>query len=81
MALEEKFAQNKEDLKEVQNVMLRTKTEISQQVSDVRQELNRNIVANISTEGRMDQSINDCKYWMEKYTAGFKSSEAKIGNM
>ena len=30
MALEAKFDQNKEDLKQVQDVMLRTKTDVSQ---------------------------------------------------
>ena len=41
MALENKFLQNKEDLKQVQDVMLRTKTEISQQVTDMRMELSK----------------------------------------
>ena len=39
MALEAKFDQNKEDLKQVQDVMLRTKTDISNQVSGVREEI------------------------------------------
>lgn len=39
MALEEKFNQNKEDLKQVQDVMLRTKTEMGQQVAEARSEM------------------------------------------
>lgn len=39
MALEAKFDQNKEDLKQVQDVMLRTKTDISSQVADMRAEM------------------------------------------
>ena len=34
--LEEKFNQNKEDLKQVQDVMLRTKTELQQMTADVK---------------------------------------------
>ncbi len=41
MALENKFLQNKEDLKQVQDVMLRAKTELAQQVTDMRMELSK----------------------------------------
>lgn len=81
MALEEKFEQNREDLKQVQDVMIRTKTEISQQVTDVRQELNRNIANTLTNEGRMDQSITECKFWLDKYTNAYKHNDARLEEM
>ena len=32
-------------------------------------------------EGRMEQTISDSKYWLEKYTSGFKTNDSKIGEM
>ena len=68
MALEAKFDQNKEDLKQVQDVMLRTKVEISQQVADMRAETAKQTTRHENLEARMDQVISDSKFWMEKYT-------------
>ena len=41
MALEDKFNQNREDLKEIQRVVLKTKTELMQQTLDVKQLMTR----------------------------------------
>ena len=81
MALEEKFNQNKEDLKQVQDVMLRTKTDIAQQVSDLRAEMSRQSTRNENLEGNMDRTIADAKFWMEKYTKAYKENDAKIGEL
>ena len=81
MALEAKFDQNKEDLKQVQDVMLRTKTEIGQQVADVRSEMTKQTTRHENLEARMDQVISDSKFWMEKYTKAYKENDAKIGEM
>lgn len=81
MALEEKFNQNKEDLKQVQDVMLRTKGDVSQQVSDVKQDMLRNQTRHDNLESRMDTTIADAKFWLEKYTKGYKENDAKIGEM
>ena len=81
MALEEKFNQNKEDLKQVQDVMLRTKGDVSQQISDVKQDMLRNQTRHDNLESRMDTTIADAKFWLEKYTKGYKENDAKIGEM
>ena len=62
MALEDKFNQNKEDLKQVQDVMLRTKTEMGQQVAEAKAEMQRQQQRHESLENRMDKTIQDCKY-------------------
>ena len=54
MALEAKFDQNKEDLKQVQDVMLRTKTDISQQVADMRGDMAKQTTRHENLEARMD---------------------------
>ena len=79
MALEAKFDQNKEDLRQVQDVMLRTKTDVSQQVADARSEMVKQTTRHENLEVRMDQVISDSKFWMEKYTKAYKENDAKIG--
>ena len=81
MALENKFLQNKEDLKQVQDVMLRTKTELAQQVTDMRMELSKQTIVHENSEVRMDQTITDSKFWLEKYSKMFKDNDRKIGAM
>ena len=81
MALEAKFDQNKEDLKQVQDVMLRTKTDISNQVSGVREEIAKQNHSNNSLEQRMEQVVADAKFWLEKYSKAYKENDAKIGEM
>lgn len=61
--------------------MLRTKTEVGQQVSDVKQEMARNQTRHENLETRMDQTIADAKFWLEKYTKGYKENDAKIGEL
>ena len=61
--------------------MLRTKTDMAQQVSDCRAEMGRQTTRHESLEQRMDQTIADCKFWMDKYTKGYKDNDAKIGEM
>ena len=81
MALEEKFNQNKEDLKQVQDVMLKTKTDIFQRVTDVKNEMARNQTRHDNLEQRMETTIADAKFWLEKYTKGYKENDAKIGEL
>ena len=81
MALEDKFNQNKEDLKQVQDVMLRTKTEMGQQVAEAKAEMQRQQQRHESLENRMDKTIQDCKYWLDKYTKAYKENDAKIGEL
>ena len=54
MALEAKFEQSKEDVKEVQNIMLRTKTDIAQQVADMKSEMLKNTQSHDALELRME---------------------------
>ena len=61
--------------------MLRTKTDISQQVADMRAEMSRQTTRHENLETRMDQTITDSKFWMEKYTKAYKENDAKIGSM
>jgi len=61
--------------------MLRTKTDIGQQVSDVKAEMAKQTIHHTNLEGRMDQTISDSKYWLEKYTSAFKLNDSKIGEM
>jgi hypothetical protein len=35
----------------------------------------------VAHETRMDQVISDCKYWMEKYSTGYKENEKRIAEM
>lgn len=81
MSLEEKFNQNKEDLKQVQDVMLRTKTEMGQQVAEAKAEMQRQQQRHENLETRMDKTIQDCKYWLDKYTKAYKENDAKIGEL
>ena len=81
MALEDKFNQNKEDLKQVQDVMLRTKTDISQQVADCRAEMARQTLRHDNLESRMDHVISDSKFWLDKYTKAYKDNDAKLGEV
>ena len=81
MALEAKFDQNKSDLMSVQDTMLRTKTDISQQVADMRSDNQKQATRNENLETRMDQVLADAKFWLEKYTAAYKENDAKIGSM
>jgi hypothetical protein len=39
--LEDKFAQNKEDVKKVQDIFLRTKTEMLQMITDVKTDFSK----------------------------------------
>lgn len=32
-------------------------------------------------ETRMDKTIQDCKYWLDKYTKAYKENDAKIGEL
>lgn len=73
--------QSKEDVKEVQNIMLRTKTDIAQQVADMRGEMHKNTQSHDNVEMRMEQVIADAKFWLEKYTKGYKENDAQIGKM
>ena len=61
--------------------MLRTKTDISQQVADMRSENQKQATRNENLETRMDQVLADAKFWLEKYTAAYKENDAKIGSM
>lgn len=81
MALETKFDQSKSDLMSVQDTMLRTKTDIAQQVSDLRAENQKQVSRNENLETRMDQVLADAKFWLEKYTQAYRDNDAKIGSM
>ena len=61
--------------------MLRTKTDIGSQMTDIRGEMSRNQTRHESLETRMDQTISDCKFWMDKYTKAYKENDAKIGEI
>ena len=61
--------------------MLRTKTDIAQQVADMRAEMQRQTTRHENLETRMDQVISDSKFWMEKYTKAYKENDAKIGEL
>jgi len=65
----------------VQDVMLRTKTDISNQVSGVREEIAKQNHSNNSLEQRMEQVVADAKFWLEKYSKAYKENDAKIGEM
>jgi len=66
--LEDKFVQCKEDVRKVQEMMLKTK----QTIFESHSELNMKCLSNNSKldqhESRLDQTISDTKYWLEKYT-------------
>ena len=81
MALETKFEQNKEDLKQVQDVMLRTKTDLNAQVAEIRTEMSKQTLGHDEVEKRMEKQITDCMFWIEKYTTSFKENDAKMGLM
>ena len=81
MALEEKFNQNKEDLKQVQDVMLQTKGDLSYKVAEAKAEMQKQMQLQESLETRMDRTIQDCKYWLDKYTKAYKENDAKIGEL
>lgn len=76
--LEDKFNQNKEDVRKVQEIFLRTKTEFQQLLGDVRQDFSRYQQRHDQHESRMDQVINDSKYWLEKYTKAYKENDKNI---
>ena len=54
MALEEKFSQSQRDLSKVTDVVLKTKTALAQQVSDVRAEMGKYIEVHKQHERHMD---------------------------
>ena len=81
MALEQKFEQNREDLKQVYDVMIRTKTELTQHVADIRTEMTKQALGIDGTEKRMEKQIADCQFWMENYTNAYKQSDARMGVM
>ena len=81
MALEEKFSQSQRDLSKVTDVVLKTKTALAQQVSDVRAEMGKYIEVHKQHERHMDQTLSDSKFWLEKYTDAFKESEKKVAEM
>ena len=61
--------------------MLRTKTDIAQSIADMRGEMLKNTQSHDQLEMRMEQVIADSKFWLEKYTKGYKENDAKIGEM
>jgi hypothetical protein len=81
MMLEDKFAQNKEDLKTVQDVMLKTKVELQQMTADVKIDMASQMQKIDAQEARMDQVLNDSKYWLERYTKAYQENDKSIARM
>lgn len=79
--LEEKFNQNKEDLKQVQDVMLRTKTELQQMTADVKIDMQKQMQKIDAQEARMDQVLNDSKYWLDRYTKAYRENDQMIARL
>ena len=57
MALENKLVQNKDEVRQVQDLMLRTKTDLGQQVADCRAEMNKQSSKAEQLERRMENTI------------------------
>ena len=81
LTLEDNIKMMKEDVKHVQDQMLRTKTDMTQSIVDMRNEFLKNKTANDNLENRMEQVLADSKYWLEKYTKAYKDNDAKIGEL
>lgn len=75
MSLESKIDTSKDEVRQVMDVMLRTKTELNQQVSDMRNDLHKQQLSNHELEKRMEKQIADCSYWMQRYTAAFNDND------
>ena len=81
LTLEDNIKMMKEDVKHVQDQMLRTKTDMTQSIVDMRNDFLKNKTANDNLENRMEQVLADSKYWLEKYTKAYKDNDAKIGEL
>ena len=71
----------KEEVKHVQDQMMRTKTDMTQSIVDMRNEFLKNKTSNDNLENRMEQVLADSKYWLDKYTKAYKDNDAKIGEL
>lgn len=81
MALEEKFIQAREEVKQVTDVMLKTKTDLSQQVADVKLDMAAYEETHKSHERHMDQVLSDSRYWLENYTKAYRENDKRIADM
>ena len=81
MALESKFEMVKEDIRQVQDVMLRTKTDLTAQTAEIRSEMAKQTSTHTDVENRMEKQIADCLFWTEKYTVAYKDNDAKSAVM
>ena len=81
MSLDTKFEQNKEEMKNTKEVMLRTKEDIAKMMADIRAEIAKDRSKTDGLEQRMDETITDAKFWLEKYTKAYKENDAKIGEI
>lgn len=81
MALEEKFLQIKDEIKQVQDVMLRTKTDLAQQVQDCKMDMAKYEDLHKTSERHMDQVLTDAKYAMDNFSKSFKNNDSKIAEM
>ena len=55
MALESKFEMVKEDIRQVQDVMLRTKTDLTAQTAEIRSEMAKQTSTHTDVENRMEK--------------------------
>ena len=81
MALEEKLLQAKQEVAQVTDVMLRTKTDISQQVADVKLDMAKYEEVHKNHERHMDNVLSDSRYWMQTYSKAYKENDKKISDM
>lgn len=67
--------QNKKEVHRVQELHLRSKEEFQQLYYDMKRDFDRYSERHDLHEVRMDQTINDTKFWLEKYTQAYKDND------